>query len=185
MGLFSKYGYKNTSVRMIASEVGVRESALYNHFKNKEEIFLNVIKDKLSSPFENESKDITQQAKKGKLFLSNIATQYKLMAFDKQSDDLFRLLIIELFSNQTLREHFLDGFHSQNVKLLSEAFFIMMQNSIIRSGDPMVFAYEFLSTMFYIRLQITLFRFDAKNPSVLSAYFEKHVDFFWDSISLA
>ncbi|MBU1927907.1 TetR/AcrR family transcriptional regulator, partial [bacterium] len=34
--LFSEHGYKATSVRKIATDVGIRESALYNHFKNKE-----------------------------------------------------------------------------------------------------------------------------------------------------
>jgi len=38
MELFSEYGYKAASVRKIAAKVGIRESALYNHFTNKEEI---------------------------------------------------------------------------------------------------------------------------------------------------
>ncbi|MDF1876066.1 TetR/AcrR family transcriptional regulator, partial [Sulfurimonas sp. SAG-AH-194-I05] len=49
--LFSELGYKGSSVRKIASKVGIRESALYNHFKNKEEIFLTVAKDIFTSPF--------------------------------------------------------------------------------------------------------------------------------------
>ena len=36
--LFSELGYKGTSVRKIAKNVGIRESAIYNHYKNKEEI---------------------------------------------------------------------------------------------------------------------------------------------------
>ena len=36
--LFSQFGYDGVSVRQIASEVGIRESSIYNHFKSKEEI---------------------------------------------------------------------------------------------------------------------------------------------------
>ena len=39
MELFAEHGYKGTSVRKIASKVGIRESALYNHYTNKEDIF--------------------------------------------------------------------------------------------------------------------------------------------------
>lgn len=49
--LFSNNGYKATSVRKIAAEVGIRESALYNHFKNKEAIFLEIAQSIFSSPF--------------------------------------------------------------------------------------------------------------------------------------
>ena len=41
--LFSELGYKGTSVRKIASNVGIRESAIYNHYKNKEEILSKTI----------------------------------------------------------------------------------------------------------------------------------------------
>lgn len=182
--LFSEYGFKATSVRKIASEVGIRESALYNHFKNKEEIFLSVAKDIFTTPFSQLESDIKESALKGKVFLQKFSMQYKLLTFDKNNENMFRLLMIELFQNKELREQFMNEFHNENIKILSEAFFIMMQNSLIRSADPMMVAYEFLSTLFYIRLQVTLLRFDSLSTNALSTQFEKHVDFFWESIRI-
>ncbi|MBA3027149.1 MAG: TetR/AcrR family transcriptional regulator [Sulfurimonas sp.] len=180
--LFSEHGYKATSVRKIASDVGIRESALYNHFKNKEDIFLTVAKDIFSSPFSFSHDEIKDAALKGKVFLNKYAMQYKLLTFDKNNESMFRILLIELLQNKELREQFMSEFHDKNIKVLSEGFFIMMQNDLIRSSDPMMLSYEFLSTLFYIRLQITLIRYDSISTTSLSTQFEKHVDFFWESI---
>ena len=180
--LFSELGYKGASVRKIASEVGIRESAIYNHYKNKEEIFLEVAKGIFSSPFSLSSDEIKELALRGKPFLQKFTMQYKMLTFDKKNENMFRLLMIELMQNQDLREQFMSEFHEKNIKLLAEGFFIMMQNSLIRSSDPMMISYEYLSTLFYIRLQVTLMRFDALSTNSLSTQFEKHVDFFWESI---
>jgi len=182
--LFSELGYKGTSVRKIAKNVGIRESAIYNHYKNKEEIFLEVAKGIFTSPFSTSNEEIKESALKGKAFLQKYTMQYKLLTFDKNNENMFRLLMIELFANRELREQFMNDFHNENIKMLSEAFFIMMQNGLIRSGDPMMVSYEFLSTLFYIRLQITLMRFDNTSTNSLSTQFEKHVEFFWDSIRI-
>jgi AcrR family transcriptional regulator len=182
--LFSELGYRGASVRKIASKVGIRESALYNHFKNKEEIFLEVSKEIFTSPFSIENDNIRDTALKGKVFLQKYAMQYKLLSFDKNNESMFRILLIELLQNKELREQFMSDFHDKNIKILSEGFFIMMQNDMIRSGDPMIISYEFLSTLFYIRLQVTLLRFDSLATTSLSTQFEKHVDFFWESIKI-
>ena len=182
--LFSELGYKGASVRKIAAKVGIRESALYIHFKNKEEIFLSVAKDIFASPFSFNSNEIQEQALKGKPFLKKYAMQYKLLSFDKDNESMFRILLIELLQNKELREQFMHDFHDKNIKILSEGFFIMMQNDLVRSGDPMIISYEFLSTLFYIRLQVTLLRFDSLSTNTLSTQFEKHVDFFWESIKI-
>lgn len=182
--LFCELGYKGASVRKIASKVGIRESALYNHFKNKEEIFLEVASGIFSHPFSFDANENKENAMRGKPFLNKFAMQYKLLTFDKNNESMFRLLLIELLQNKELREKFMEEFHNKNIKMLSEGFFIMMQNSLIRSADPMIIAYEFLSTLFYIRLQVTLMRFDALSTNSLATQFEKHVDFFWDSIKI-
>jgi AcrR family transcriptional regulator len=180
--LFSELGYKGASVRKIAKEVGIRESAIYNHYKNKEEIFLEVAKHIFDTPFSSDNEDIKESSLRGKAFLQKFAMQYKLLTFDKNNESMFRLLMIELFANKELRGQFMNEFHDKNIKMLSEAFFIMMQNNLIRSSDPMMIAYEFISTLFYIRLQVTLMRFDNESTNTLSTQFEKHVEFFWDSI---
>jgi len=182
--LFSELGYKGTSVRKIASEVGIRESAIYNHYKNKEEIFLEVAKDIFSSPFSIDADEIKELALKGKQFLQKYTMQYKMLTFDKKNENMFRLLMIELMQNRNLREEFMSEFHDKNIKLLSEGFFIMMQNDLIKSSDPMMISYEFLSTLFYLRLQVTLMRFDSLSTNNLSTQFEKHVEFFWESIKV-
>jgi AcrR family transcriptional regulator len=182
--LFSQLGYRGASVRKIAKEVGIRESALYNHFTNKEEIFLEVAKGIFSSPFSLSSEEIQELALRGKPFLQKFTMQYKMLTFDKSNENMFRLLMIELMQNRELREQFMSEFHDKNIKTLSEGFFVMMQNGLIRSTDPMMAAYEFISTLFYIRLQVTLLRFDAQSTNALSTQFEKHVDFFWESIRI-
>ncbi|MEK5257273.1 TetR/AcrR family transcriptional regulator [Paenibacillus sp. FSL F4-0125] len=43
LALFSNCGYGSVSVREIAGAVGIRESALYKHYKNKQDIFDTVV----------------------------------------------------------------------------------------------------------------------------------------------
>ena len=47
--LFATEGYKATTVRDIAGSIGIKQSALYNHFKNKDEILETLIRDLTSS----------------------------------------------------------------------------------------------------------------------------------------
>ena len=41
LDLFSRYGFAGSSVRHIAKEVGIRESAIYNHFSSKDAILFH------------------------------------------------------------------------------------------------------------------------------------------------
>ena len=65
--LIATQGYRGASVRKIAAAVGIRESAIYNHFRNKEEILKQIISEIFVTPFE--FKDLEEKAKKGKSFL--------------------------------------------------------------------------------------------------------------------
>lgn len=186
MELFAQHGYKGASVRKIAAHVGIRESALYNHFENKEAIFLAIASRAFSSPFAQESSEdqLREYAKKGKPFLQRFVTEFKLMTFDKHHEKLFRFMFIEIMQNDVLRAGFKKEFHDANVKMLSTGFFTMMQAELIRSEDPMILANALLGQMFYLRLQVALLKADNQPTTSLSTAFEKQLDLFWSSIAI-
>ena len=183
LALFSEKGYKATTVRDIAGKVAIRQGAIYNHFKNKEEILETLVNNLTESAlvhlFEEESGNKT-----GKQLLSRIATTFKLISFDPRNEALFRLLMQELFRNEKIRDLYHERFYQQNVKRLSSYLFEMMQEELIRSSDPLLLANEFFAPLFFYQMQVVLLKMDGKSTSAAVTMFEKHVDLFWDSIRL-
>ncbi|MGM0623758.1 MAG: TetR/AcrR family transcriptional regulator, partial [Campylobacterota bacterium] len=182
--LFSELGYKGTTVRKIAAQVGIKQGALYNHFKNKEDIFHQIIQDIGSSALSDlyEKYDEESLIEKNKLFLSEFVTVFKLISFDSKNEKIFKIMMIELFQNESVRNSFNEHFYQQNLKKLSQVFFIFMQNGLIKSSDPLLLANEFIAPLFFYQMQVILQKTDAKSTVVTATMFEKHVDFFWDSI---
>ena len=184
--LFSAKGYKATTVRDIAGAMGVKQSALYNHFKNKDEILETLISNLTSSAIVTlfDGKDAQELYKQGKALLASIATTFKLLGFDGQNEALYRLLMQELFRNERIREIYNEHFYQENVKKLSGILFGMMQSEQIKSHDPLLLANEFFSPLFFYQMQVTLLKLDKKSTSSVVSMFEKHVDMFWENIKL-
>jgi len=182
--LFSSKGYKATTVRDIAGAMGVKQSALYNHFKNKDEILETLISDLTSSAIVTlfDDKEAQELHIQGKSLLMSIATTFKLLSFDGQNEALFKLMMQEIFRNERIREIYNEHFYQENVKKLSGIFFQMMQEEMIRSCDPLLLANEFFSPLFFYQMQVSLLKLDKKSTSSVVSMFEKHVDHFWDNI---
>ena len=181
--LFSEKGFKPTSVRDIAKEVGITQSGLYNHFKGKDAILEALISDLMESAvvkiFENKS--IEELASSGKKVLRSIATTFKLISFDRQNEALFKLLMQELYKNSAIREIYNEHFYQANVKKLSSIFFLMMQKEMIKHADPLFLAHEFFAPLFFYQMQVNLLKIDQKSNSSMVTLFEKHVDAFWEN----
>jgi len=184
--LFSAKGYKATTVRDIAGAMGVKQSALYNHFKNKDEILETLISDLTSSAIVTlfDDRDAQEAKNQGKALLASIGTTFKLLGFDGQNEALYKLLMQEIFRNERIREIYNEHFYQENVKKLSGLFFGMMQEELIKSSDPLLLANEFFSPLFFYQMQVTLLKLDKKSTSSVVSMFEKHVDYFWDNIKL-
>jgi len=184
--LFSTKGFKATTVRDIAGVMGVKQSALYNHFKSKDEILESLISNLTSSAIVTlfEDKDTQNAQNQGKSLLARLATTFKLLSFDGQNEALYKLLMQEIFRNERIREIYNEHFYQENVKKLSGIFFMMMQNDQIKSSDPLLLANEFLSPLFFYQMQVTLLKLDKKSTSSVVSMFEKHVDLFWDMIKI-
>ena len=184
--LFSSKGFKATTVRDIAGSIGIKQSALYNHFKNKDEILETLIRDLTSSAIVTlfDNKDASELHKEGKSLLMGIATTFKLLSFDGQNEALFKLLMQEIFRNERIREIYNEYFYQENVKKLSGIFFGMMQEEIIKSSDPLLLANEFFAPLFFYQMQVSLLKLDKKSTSSVVSLFEKHVEHFWDNIKV-
>jgi AcrR family transcriptional regulator len=184
--LFSVKGYKATTVRDIAGSIGIKQSALYNHFKNKDEILETLIRELTSSAIVTlfDDKDTQELHKQGKSLLMSIATTFKLLSFDGQNEALFKLLMQEIFRNERIREIYNEHFYQENVKKLSGLFFAMMQDDMIKSSDPLLLANEFFSPLFFYQMQVSLLKLDKKSTSSIVSLFEKHVELFWDNLKI-
>jgi len=184
--LFSAKGYKATTVRDIAGAMGVKQSALYNHFKNKDEILETLISNLTSSAIVTlfDGKEAQELHKQGKALLASIGTTFKLLGFDGHNEALYRLLMQEIFRNERIREIYNEHFYQENVKKLSGILFGMMQSEQIKSSDPLLLANEFFSPLFFYQMQVTLLKLDKKSTSSVVSMFEKHVDYFWDTIKI-
>ena len=184
--LFAQQGYKATTMRQIAKEIGIQQSAIYNHFKSKEAILDAIIEQLSNSYLINvfENKEPQDVYKKGRGVLKNIANIFKLMTYDTKTDLLFRFLMQELFNNSKLRVFYNEEFYQKNVKKLSAIFFMMMQDEMIESMDPLFLANEFFSPLFFYQLQITRLKADNQSTSAAATLFEKHAEFFWEKIKI-
>ena len=182
--LFAKSGYKETSVRDIAKEVGIQQGALYNHFKNKDAILETLIEELAESAIVSifENKDPQVLAQRGKSFLSSVATTFKLISFDKKNEALYKMMMQEIYKNSKIRDFYHEHFYQKNVKKISSILFYMMQDERIKSSDPLLLANEFLSPLFFYQSQVLLLKIDAKSTSSAVMMFEKHVEFFWSII---
>ena len=182
--LFAKSGYKETSVRDIAKEVGIQQGALYNHFKNKDAILETLIDELAQSAIVSifENKDPQELAQRGKSFLSSVATIFKLISFDKKNEALYKMLMQEIYKNPKIRDFYHEYFYQKNVKKISSILFYMMQDERIKSSDPLLLANEFLAPLFFYQNQVLLLKIDAKSTSSAVMMFEKHVEFFWSII---
>lgn len=184
--LFATKGYKATTVRDIAGTMGMKQSALYNHFKNKDEILETLVSELTSSAIVTifNDKEPSELHKQGKSLLMSIATTFKLIGFDGQNEALLKLLMQEIYRNERIREIYNEYFYQENVKKLSSIFFMMMQEELIQSSDPLLLANEFFSPLFFYQMQVSLLKLDKKSTSSVVSMFEKHVDFFWENIKI-
>lgn len=49
LDLFGQKGYEDTSLAEIAKEVGIKKPSIYNHFRSKEDLFIDVLEDLIVS----------------------------------------------------------------------------------------------------------------------------------------
>lgn len=133
--LFSRHGYDGVSIRQIASNVGIKESSIYNHYASKEailDIILNYYIERMLS------QDIPLDDASANLDVSlDHFYQMGLNAFAKQLKDekmskITRIILIESYHNEKINEFLKKSILEDPIKGWITLFDLMKSKKLIR-----------------------------------------------------
>ena len=141
MNLFAIYGFDSVSVRSIASKVGVRDSALYKHFKSKKEIFDAIVNESRHKFYKKyEELGICKCEKSD--FVDVCMSMFKFQTEDEWVVKFRQMLIIEQFKNPQISEIYKELFIDMPVNNQAKVFENLMQANIIKRNNPMLDDYH-------------------------------------------
>lgn len=180
--LFSRKGYNGVSIRTITKEVGIKESSLYNHFQNKEEI-LETIFDIFRNEFK---KTIPPVQLLDQILESSSLEQFFEKGFDniknhvdnETNEKLWRILYIEHYRDPMAREIFLNDIIAATTDFLEIVFMKLIENGTVKPFDPKLLAAEYQYPIFSMIAEYNMLRFDQKDTSGIEARMRNHMEFF-------
>ena len=191
LDLFSQKGYDAVSVRDIARAVGIKESSLYNHFQNKQDIYDSILAfyeargEEVGNTLDltNEEKRYVVDAHINDLYRNMTPEQFFRMAetlFDYYFADelnvkLRKMLTIEQYRDQEAARRYRENAFEAALTYQTELFAALIEEGLFRRADPYMVALAFYSPIF-----VMLYKFDAtpEGHAEAKAQFLRHIDHF-------
>lgn len=182
---FSNNGYAGASIRQIARAVGIRESAIYNHFKSKEEIFLAILSDYKSKSLSTIilSDELLDELDNPEKFLQDFARRLVEFWNTPREKKFIRLLLMEQFTKVGQVELSVTEYVNELRAICRLIFSEMVKNNIAKKYDPEILAEQFTAPLFLIRTE-HLSKDEQVDIKNVYEIVSKHVSFFWNSIKL-
>lgn len=154
LALFAQKGFDGVSVREIAKEVGVRESALYKHYKNKEDILDKIIEEMISSirngyELRHVPETLTEVVAEG---YRNISEKqlcemswsiFKMFTEEPKLSNFRRLLMREQFHNKTFAKYYDKFFIEGVIESQAKTFLQLVNSGLFRKADERIIALHF------------------------------------------
>lgn len=160
LDLFSVNGYESVSVRDISKVVGIKESSLYNHFKNKQDIFDTIIQvctEKAMNQYKDLKIDQTLQGDfkvydriSEELLIKISMDLFEFYVTDKDMSRFRKILIIEQFKNKTIQDVYFKHFMDDAIQFQTQLFHYLMEVGALKKSNPETLAYEFYSPIFLL-----------------------------------
>jgi AcrR family transcriptional regulator len=180
--LFSKNGYSGSSIRDITKEVGIKESSLYKHFKNKDEIletiFVNfqIETDKLLPPIEYLDRIVAMMSVKE--FLQRGTENFIKHIDDPIVQRIWRIMYTEMFRNERAKRIYQDGIMNRTVDCLGLVFQKMIAVGKMKAVNPRTLAreYQYASVSFIFEYNLLLD--EGKSTEEVMEKIKEHVEFF-------
>ena len=136
LDLFSKKGYDSVSVRTIASEVGIKESSIYNHYSSKKDILMSILnyfeEYFKGNPLEDENirKLLEENPEE---FYHQGSEMFKQQIFEEKILKIMKLIFVQMYQIDEVKEFFLREILGGSTDFWSDVFEILIQKNVIGS----------------------------------------------------
>ena len=134
--LFSKKGYDSVSVRTIASEVGIKESSIYNHYSSKKDILMSILnyfeEYFKGNPLDDENirKLLEENPEE---FYHQGSEMFKQQIFEEKILKIMKLIFVQMYQIDEVKEFFLREILGGSTDFWSDVFEILIQKNVIGS----------------------------------------------------
>ncbi|PYI52624.1 TetR/AcrR family transcriptional regulator [Paenibacillus flagellatus] len=185
--LFSRNGFSAVSVREITKQVGIKESALYNHYKTKDEILETIYamfrEDRRQHALPPIGKlDEIVKAVPPETFLLQGFESFKQTVGDPLLVNIWRILNIEQYRDSRARDIILEDVYKGTIGFLEAAFAKMIAYGTIKPLDPRMLAFEYQYPLFAVMTEYVLLQFDGRDTRELEERVERHIRAFIDRV---
>ena len=184
LSLFSVSGFSGVSVRDIAKAVGIRESAIYKHYKNKQQLFDTIVEvsaGRIDSLEEELISKFNHNVNTKEVFpISIIQEIYCNILLFYLTDDVLskfrRMMTIEHLKDNELNRKFKDMFIEKTLSYQSEVFRNLINEGKVNGTNPDIMAIHFYSPIFML-----FFRYDFEDDKIDEALnlIKKHIQEFF------
>ncbi|MDD3224890.1 MAG: TetR/AcrR family transcriptional regulator [Clostridium sp.] len=185
--LFSKEGYNGVSMREIAKEVGIKESSIYNHYKNKEEI--------LSSLFDYFAENLTayrpnEEEIEKMLDYMSVEDVFKqlIISFGKSLngtlDAIARIIYTEQFRNEKAKKLMLENMILEPSRFITKVLKVMSRKKLIKNINMELIADEYNYGLLALTFEYAHAVNNGEDTAPVIKKMFKHVSFICEYIKL-
>ena len=186
LALFAQKGFDGVSVREIAKEVGVRESALYKLYKNKEYILEKIVEEMkliIRKTYEQqrvpESVEIVVAEGYRNITEEQLCEMswniFKMFTEDLKLSNFRKLLVQEQFHNKAFAECYNKFFLEGVINSQAKTFMQLVNNGFFRKVDERIIALQFYGP---ILLLFQLYDCEPQKKDEIKEMLFKHVRVF-------
>ncbi|CDR30338.1 Intercellular adhesion protein R [Acholeplasma oculi] len=183
--LFSKHGYHQLGMRDLAKSVGIKASSIYNHYKSKEDILLDICNELLDGMKKHIYPLYKNQSLNPRLFFTTISLETNKFFETPKMQQLTKLLIPLQYEIPRLKEIILNEFIYKPRTAYSYYFNQLMQQGKMKKTDAMLAAKIYHS--FFIYHFHEKFLTNEPNNFLLTyeELFKSHIDFFMNYFEIS
>lgn len=190
VNLFSQKGFDAVSMREIGREVGIRESSIYNHYKNKDAILESIINHLIDemgaySLTEEEMDELISDSPEK--FFETGSREFISGISNPETEKIWRIISIEVFHNETIRKFFISELLECPINYWEYIFTYMMKKGVIKKYDPKILAREYFSFALYLFFEYYILKYDTNYSSFMDMAYKKmmdHTKFILESIKI-